>query len=235
MIPSLLDTPVFTALVPAAGRGLRYDTDAPKQWVAVAGRPLLSWTLERLVSCGAAEIVVALPTDGFAEAVEALSGDPRVRCLMGGASRQESVRRCLEQTEGPEDGLILVHDGVRPAVAEADVRATVAAAAVSGAAILGRPVHDTLKEVSDGRVTRTVDRSALFRAETPQVFRRDLLLRAFAAAERDAFEGTDEASVVERLGDVEIRAVEASAPNPKLTRPDDLELVELLLQKGDSR
>lgn len=220
----------FTALVPAAGRGLRFAGASPKQWLAVAGRPILSWTLERLLGCGAAEIVVALPAADLDEGRALLAGGPRVRCVAGGETRQASVERCLAETEGPGDELVLVHDGVRPAVSEADVRATLAAAAEHGAAILGRPVDDTLKEVAEGRVVRTVERRSLFRAETPQVFRRELLTGAFAAARRDRFEGTDEASLIERLGEVEIRAVEASAPNPKLTRPDDLAFIASLLR-----
>ncbi len=222
--------PPFSALVPAAGRGLRFGEDSPKQWVTVAGRPLLAWTLETLLACGATEVVVALPLEGLDGACRSLSGDPRVRCVAGGESRQGSVRQCLERTDGPGDALVLVHDGVRPAVSAADVRATLAAAAESGAAILGRSVHDTLKEVAAGSVVRTVDRSSLFRAETPQVFRRDLLVRAFEAAESDGFEGTDEASLVERLGEIAIVAVEATAANPKLTRPDELGYVESLLR-----
>ncbi len=221
--------PTFAALVPAAGRGLRFGDGSPKQWVAVAGRPLLAWTLERLLACGATQVVVALPGEDVGGARELLSGDPRVRCIAGGATRQQSVERCLGEIQGPADGLVLVHDGVRPAVSEADVLATLEAAASTGAALLGRSVHDTLKEVAGGRVLRTVDRSALFRAETPQVFRRALLTRAFEAARRDGFEGTDEASLVERLEGVEIRAIEAIGPNPKLTRPDDLGFIESLL------
>lgn len=219
----------FTALVPAAGRGSRFGDGSPKQWVAVAGRPLLAWTIEALLGCGATEVVVAVPAEGLDGARESLSDDARVRWVAGGDTRQDSVRRCLEVARAPGDALILVHDGVRPAVSAADVRATLAAAAESGAAILGRSVHDTLKEVAAGSVVRTVDRSSLFRAETPQVFRRDLLARAFEAAERDGFEGTDEASLVERLEGVEIRAIEAIGPNPKLTRPDDLGFIESLL------
>ncbi len=220
-------TPPFVALVPAAGRGLRFGQDSLKQWTAVAGRPVLVWTVERLLGFGARWVIVAVPAAILREAQDLLPEDS-VQVLEGGDSRQDSVRRCLEGHRVDSDDLIAVHDGVRPAVSEADFRATLDAAARTGAAILGRSVHDTLKELKDGTVVRTVDRSALFRAETPQVFSRTVLERAFAAA--GDFTGTDEASLVERLGDIEIRAVEATAPNPKLTRPDQLGFLESLLE-----
>ena len=201
--------------------------------MSVAGRPVLEWTIERLLESGAVSVVVALPRAMRVDALPTTAiptTDSRVLWTPGGATRQESVRRCLDlASDAGDDGLIVVHDGVRPAVSVADVLATVAAASESGAAVLGRAVHDTLKRVESGKVTGTVDRSSLFRAETPQVFRRELLERAFAAAERDGFTGTDEASLVERLDGVTVRAVEATAPNPKLTRPDDLAFLASLL------
>ena len=107
----------------------------------------------------------------------------------------------------------------------------VESAARSGGAILGRAVSDTIKRIEAWRVVTTLDRRALFRAETPQVFRRATLERALERARQDRFVGTDEASLVERLGDVAIAAVEASAPNPKVTVPADLALVEWLLSR----
>jgi 2-C-methyl-D-erythritol 4-phosphate cytidylyltransferase len=218
--------PKFVALVPAAGRGLRFGGRDLKQWMVVAGRPVAVWTVERLLRFGASRVVVAVPPDGITDARSVLP-DESVLVIAGGETRQQSVALCLDQVPAGADSLILVHDGVRPAVSETDLRATLAAASETGAAILGRSVHDTLKEVSDGRVVRTVDRGAFFRAETPQVFAREVLERAFSTAE--GFTGTDEASLVERLGDIEIRAVEATGPNPKLTRPDQLVLLETLL------
>lgn len=216
----------FVALVPAAGQGLRFGPRGPKQWVSVAGKPVLAWTVDRLEGCGAVAVVVAVPREGLETARELFTAG-RVTVIEGGSSRQDSVRRCLEQVAAGGDTLIAVHDGVRPAVSEVDVRATLEAAAETGAAILGRRVHDTLKEVDGERVVATVDRGRYFRAETPQIFARAVLERAFEAA--GDFVGTDEASLVERLGDVEVRAVEASDPNPKLTRPDQLPLLESLL------
>ncbi len=221
--------PRLVALVPAAGRGERFGGEVPKQFARIAGRPSLAWTLERLLACGVDRLVVALPADPAATEGLVLPEDTRLVVTSGGATRQESVAACLAAAPGDASDLILVHDGARPAVAVEDVAATVAAALASGAAVLGRPVGDTLKRAGEGRVLETVERAGLFRAETPQVFRRELFERALEAARRDGFVGTDEASLVERLGGVEIRAVAAGSPNPKLTEPGDLEVLAGLL------
>ncbi len=217
-------------LVPAAGRGDRFGGALPKQLLPVGGRPLLAWTLERLLAAGVERLTVALPAGLLDPLPAGLPSGENLVYVAGGSSRQESVARCLEASPGPPGGLVLVHDGARAAVAAADVRATIAAAAATGAAVLGRPLEDTLKRVAGGRLVATVDRRDLFRAETPQVFRRDLLERALALARADGFAGTDEASLVERLGDVPIAAVAAAHPNPKLTLPADLPLLAALLR-----
>lgn len=214
---------VFHALVPAAGRGDRFG--APKQFAEVGGRPLLAWTLDRLLAAGAASVVVALPAEELESTTARIAVDARVRFVAGGATRQASVAAALAASPAGADELVAVHDGARGAVDPADVAATVAAAAQSGGAVLGRPLTDTIKRLEDGRLVATVDRAKLFRAETPQVFRRSVLERAFEAARRDRFVGTDEASLVERLAGIEIRAVMALAPNPKVTYPADLERV----------
>jgi 2-C-methyl-D-erythritol 4-phosphate cytidylyltransferase len=125
---------------------------------------------------------------------------------------------------------MLVHDGARPATARADVEAVVAGAMASGAAILGRAVADTIKRVRQGEIVETVDRRELFRAETPQVARRDLLQAGLELAGREDRQETDEASLLERVPGCRIRAVEARFPNPKLTRAADLPLLEALLR-----
>lgn len=223
--------PDLVALVPAAGRGIRFGGGRPKQLTEVAGRPALAWTLARLLAAGVPAITVALPQDLLAEAPGGLfpDEDPRLRWVAGGVSRQESVARCLEASPGEPDDLVLVHDGARLAVAVEDVVATLEAVRGADGAVLGRPVRDTLKTVREGEVVSTVERADLFRAETPQVFRRAVFARALAAAHGDGFEGTDEASLVERLPGVRIRAVAARWPNPKLTEPGDLRLIAALL------
>lgn len=216
------------ALVPAAGRGERFGAARPKQFLVVHGRPLLDWTVGRLLAAGLASVTVALPGEWIPE-VGGPSGDPRVVRVLGGATRQASVAAALQASPAGPGDLIAVHDGARPATSLRDLVAVVEAAVQSGGAVLGRAIADTVKRIDELRVVETVDRRRLFRAETPQVFRRSTLERALALARADRFVGTDESSLVERLGEVEIRAVAAADPNPKVTVPADLPLVEWLL------
>jgi 2-C-methyl-D-erythritol 4-phosphate cytidylyltransferase len=222
------------ALLAAAGRGERMRGTAPhglpKQLVTVAGRPLLAWAVARLRAAGIESFVVAAPADLVVEVSALFVSEPRVQVVSGGGSRQESVERALLASPAAADDWVLVHDAARAAVHPDDVRATLAAAAqgVHGA-ILGRPVIDTVKRLANGRVEATVPRADLFRAETPQVFRRAVLDEAYARALDDDFAGTDESSLVERLPGAQVAAVAALHPNPKVTYTADLRSIELLL------
>ncbi|MFN7943712.1 MAG: 2-C-methyl-D-erythritol 4-phosphate cytidylyltransferase [Thermoanaerobaculia bacterium] len=216
------------ALVPAAGRGERFGGAVAKQFLAIAGRPVVAWTVERLLAFGAEQVVVALPA-GANLARLGIRADRRVEAVEGGATRQASVASCLLAAAAAPDDLVAVHDGARPALARADFDAVVGRAREAGAAILGRALDDTLKRIADDRVVATVDRRDLFRAETPQVFRAAILRRAIERAAADRFLGTDEASLVERLAGVEVAPVFALHPNPKLTLPADREWIERLL------
>ena len=221
-------------LVPAGGRGQRFGGETPKQFISIHGRPLLAWTVERLLDAGLSGVTIALPEEWLSAAAEILPVEDRVVWVPGGATRQLSVAACL--TESPTDAdLVLVHDGARPAVATEDLMATIDAVDDADGAVLGRPLADTIKRVDDGQITSTLDRSHLFRAETPQVFRRAILDEALRRSAADGFVGTDEAAIVERLPGVNIQAVAAMRPNPKLTQRRDLPLVEMLLgRKGES-
>ena len=223
-------TPALHALVPAAGSGLRFGAQLPKLLLNLRDRPVLTWTLTRLLAAGVPRITVALPSAYLDDAPTILGADPRISWVAGGDSRQDSVERCLEASPGESDDLVLIHDGARPAISVEDIQQTVHRAAESGAAVLGRPMGDTVKRVEDGEIVQTVDRRALFRAETPQVFRRGLLARALESAREVGYTGTDEASLVERLPGQRISVVTAQAPNPKITEPGDWALVEALLE-----
>jgi 2-C-methyl-D-erythritol 4-phosphate cytidylyltransferase len=228
-----LDRLPIHAVIPAAGRGDRFGDGLPKQFIVVAGQPVLAWSIRRLLASGVAEVVVALAEEHLEEAPTRVLDDSRVRWVRGGPSRQESVIAGLEAVPDAAEALVVVHDGARPAVAVADIEATIEAAQREGGAVLGRPVSDTLKRIEEGAVVRTVDRRGLFRAETPQVFRRGILERAVELSRREGFQGTDEATLVERLPGARIVAVNAVHPNPKLTEPGDLPLIESLLQSAE--
>ncbi len=224
---------IVHGIVPAAGRGERFGGAEPKQFSIVAGRPVLAWTVERLLSAGLASLTVAVPADQV-ERARSLLTDERVLVVAGGENRQASVEIGLAACSADPDELVLVHDGARPAVAPEDVRACVEAVVGVDGAVLGRPVSDTLKLVAGGEIEATVDRSFLFRAETPQVFSFELLARALAEAREAGFVGTDEASAVERLAGARLAAVVARHPNPKLTAPSDLPLVAALLRGAET-
>lgn len=222
-------TPVH-AVVPAAGRGLRFGGTLSKQFESIAGQPLLAWTVGRLLAAGVDSVTVALPADVAAAPPDWLQDD-RVHTVPGGDSRQESVTAALAASPAERQDLVLVHDGARPALDFADLAAVCQAALSADGAVLGRGASDTLKLLEQGVIVGTVDRSRVFRAETPQVFRRELLERAIEAALSVGFAGTDEASLVERIPGLRVLAVEAMAPNPKLTTPADLPLVRALLEQ----
>jgi 2-C-methyl-D-erythritol 4-phosphate cytidylyltransferase len=130
----------------------------------------------------------------------------------------------------PDVEWVAVHDAARPLVRAADVTRVVAAARRHGAALLAVPVRDTLKRVSGGRVAETLPRAACWAAQTPQVFRVELLREALAKAEAEGFQGTDDAQLVERLG-VPVEVVEGDPSNLKITWPEDVELAEALLAR----
>jgi 2-C-methyl-D-erythritol 4-phosphate cytidylyltransferase len=204
-------------IVPAGGSGERLGADRPKAFVVCAGRPLIDWSLEVLGEV-CERVVVAAP-EGYDD------GPDRVR---GGESRSASVRNAIEAA--PEAEVFVVHDAARPLVTRELVEKCIAALVpgVDGA-IAAIPMTDTVKEVaSDGRVLRTLDRSALWAIQTPQVFKADILRRAL---ERDAAAlaaATDDAYLVDDAGGV-ITVVESYPENLKVTRESDLRIAEALL------
>jgi len=211
------------ALLVAAGRGTRLGSDGPKALVAVAGRPMLEWSLDALRAVEEIdEIVVALP-DG----VPAPAGTIGVR---GGAERSHSVLAALRACGGDP---VVVHDAARPLVTPDIVRATLAALREHGcdAAIAAAPVHDTVKRVRDGVVRGTLDRSELWAVQTPQAFRRAALEAALAVGEDALAAATDDASLVEAQGGT-VRVVPAPPENFKVTTPHDLRVADLLLRSA---
>lgn len=224
----------------AAGRGTRFGGPVPKAWLPLGGRTLLARSAERLARAlpegMAAEALALVHADDRSTYVaqhgpdveRALGGRCPLRFVDGGATRQESMRNGLAAC-GPDVDLVLVHDAARALLPIAATRACIAAAAAHGAALLALPAPDTLKKVSpEGLVERTVDRAGVWLAQTPQVIRRDLLARAMASAAQAGFLGTDDVSLVERLGEP-VAVVRGSPANLKITAPEDLPLAEAIL------
>jgi 2-C-methyl-D-erythritol 4-phosphate cytidylyltransferase len=159
--------------------------------------------------------------------------DSRVRVVEGGDTRQDSVGRALKALAASDDDIILVHDAVRPLIDPATIERTIEAVENYGAAIVGLPAVDTIKQVErtarGAIVTATIPREYIVQAQTPQGFRWSVLRQAFADAEADGFVGTDEASIVERSG-IQVAVVLGSPANLKITHPGDLQLAEFYLQ-----
>lgn len=227
-------------LLLAAGRGTRFGGPTPKAWLSLGGRTLLARSAERLAQAlpdGMAAEMLAMvhaedrPTHVArhgAEIERALGGRCPLRFVDGGATRQESMQNGLAACSADVD-LVLVHDAARALLPIGPTRACIAAAVAHGAALLALPAPDTLKKVSpEGLVEATVDRAGVWLAQTPQVIRRELLLRAMAAAARDDFAGTDDVSLVERLGEP-VAVVRGTPTNLKITAPADLPLAEAIL------
>ena len=218
-------------VIPAAGVGTRMAVSLPKQHLEVSGKSLLQHSLDALLAIAAVEsVVVALSADD--PRASALRAVPRVRLAVGGARRADSVLAALRSLQeiAQQDDWVLVHDAARPCLSPADGERLVATVLASGTgALLAEPVVDTLKRVAaDGRVLGTVDRSELWRAQTPQMFRLGELTDALERALRAGAAITDEASAMEWAGHP-VAVVPGSSRNLKVTVPEDLALAEFYL------
>jgi 2-C-methyl-D-erythritol 4-phosphate cytidylyltransferase len=220
------------AVVLGAGRGERLGYAAPKAFVPLAGRPLIAHALEALAEPEEVDWVVpVIPADAherYARLLGQLCHREKLAApVAGGPERQDSVAAGLAAL--PRDvALVAVHDAARPLVRPADVSRAIAGARRCGAAILAVPARDTIKRVREGRVLETPPRAECWAAQTPQVFRVELLREAHAKAEAEGRLGTDCAQLVEALG-VPVEVVEGDPGNLKVTLPEDLERAERAL------
>lgn len=221
------------AVIPAGGQGTRMGGTVPKQFQALKGKPILYYTLKTFQDSGLVDsIVLVVPQKELECARVDWLRNPSVvkQVVVGGEKRQDSVFNGYQSLSKDTD-IVLVHDGVRPFLSKEMIAETISSAEKFGAAITAIPVHDTLKQVDEsGKVQRTVEREGLWRVQTPQAFRYDLLGEAFRKAQADTFYGTDEAGLIEYLGQ-EVRIVDGSEWNLKLTRPEDLVLGENIVTK----
>jgi len=224
------------AIVVAAGKGTRLGGVRPKQFLEIGGVPIIIHTLRQFErSQQIDEIIAVLPpeeTANFLSFAQDFGLKKVWRAVAGGATRAQSVLRGLRTISDAE--IVAVHDGVRPLVTPDEIDATVLAARANGAAILTSSVADTIKEIENDRVMRTLLRANLRRALTPQCFRYDILKRAYNQlneVESSGMELTDDSMLVERLG-VEIVAIAGSARNIKITNAEDLAIAEVLLKLG---
>jgi 2-C-methyl-D-erythritol 4-phosphate cytidylyltransferase len=230
-----------SVILPAAGLGTRMGRSSAeklgtsrKQFMLLDNAPILLHTIRRFVACPqVTEIVVALRAEEIDWVREMLRKEPvsrPIHLVEGGNSRQKSVANALK-TLSPDTTFVAVHDAVRPFIDQATIEKVIAEAAQTGAAIVGIVPVDTVKQVHRNKIRQTLPRERLILAQTPQVFRYDLLRQAFDRADEDGFTGTDEASLVERLEQVEVSVVLGSDRNIKITKPSDMDLARLFLSQ----
>lgn len=223
------------AIIAAAGQGTRMAGSRPKQFLELAGTPILFHTIKVFEVCDVIQkVIVVVPAEEralFLELSRSQNFSKVGEVIAGGITRAESVFKGLQTASETDTEIVVVHDGVRPFITTGEISLTVETARNEGAAILvSRPV-DTIKEVSDGKVVRTLSRTDLRNALTPQSFRYSLLRRAYELVDVLDPSLTDESSILERAG-IPVATVEGSARNIKITAPGDLVLAEAILRGG---
>jgi len=230
---------------PSSATAAEVTGTSRKQFMLLENAPILVHTVRKFVASPLVhDIVVAVRADDIDWVADMLHREARgllgdLRVVAGGNTRQESVENALAALDGDTD-LVAVHDAVRPFIDLDTIRRVVEEAQVTGAAIVGIVPVDTVKQVSGAqaggaKVRSTISRERLILAQTPQVFRVDLLRRAYELARQDNFTGTDESSLVERLEQVEIGVVLGSDRNIKITRPGDMDLARLFSEQETAR
>jgi 2-C-methyl-D-erythritol 4-phosphate cytidylyltransferase len=226
-----------TAIIVAAGEGTRMGGSTPKPFLLIAGRPLVLRTLDRFFSSRSVDRVILVIAEKEIQHCTALiEGDPNLsqRAWMlqsGGRSRQESVRRGLEKLDAGCE-IVVVHDGARPFISPPLIDRCIEQAYQLGAVVVGVPVRDTIKVISEGHwIQATPCRDTLREIQTPQVFRKELIIEAHRAGSHQPFDATDDATLVEQMGKP-VFFLEGERTNIKITVPEDVLLAEALLREG---
>ena len=221
------------AIIPAAGVGVRMESERAKQFLDFHGKPLLTVTLEKFQNCPSIHgIILVVPQDQLdycaKEIIEPYHLTKVEKVVRGGARRQDSVRMGIEASGGHYE-LILIHDGVRPLIDSRLIEKVVAAGERDRAVITALPVKETVKEVDgNDQVIKTWDRGQLRMVQTPQIFRYEDILKAHQLALREGWDAvTDDALLVEKMG-IPVRVIEGSETNIKVTTPHDMAVARLL-------
>ena len=228
----------IAAIIPAAGSGARLGLRESKPFLLLGDKPLLIHTLQRFQDCPEVDELVLVVRATDLKRAKALILEYRLEKVVGvvegGQRRQDSVYCGLKRLDGRNVAFVLIHDAVRPFLSLVNVHEIIGAAKKHGAAVLAVQPKDTIK-LSNGAsiVQTTLDRTKLWAVQTPQCFATDLLMKAYESAIKDDYVGTDDASLVERLG-VGVSIVEGSYDNIKITTQDDLDLAELVLRRQTS-
>ena len=225
-------------LIPAAGAGRRMGGDTNKQYLLLAGRPILAHTISLFENHPAVSgITLVAPSEEIKfcqDDIVTPYGFSKVsQIVAGGKERQDSVRNGLRACSAAADDIVLIHDGVRPLLPSKLINTVIATVAAQGAALVAVPAKDTIKVVVDGRVKQTPDRSTLWQAQTPQAFRYELIASAHEKAYKEGYQATDDAQLAEWAGHP-VAVVEGDYRNLKITTPEDLLLAESFIT-GDGQ
>ena len=229
---------MIAAVIVAAGRGQRMGGDQPKQLLPIGGKPILMHTLTVFLSFGNIDTIILVIPQNWIDTIQSLlssqdSVAKDIRLVAGGDRRQASVYNGLQAIDAQE-GIVLIHDGVRPMVTHGLIEACIQGAQEWGACIPALSVNDTLKRVDNqARVESTVDRKNLRLAQTPQAFDLSLIRGAHQQAAAEGWQVTDDASLIEALGR-KVKVIPGIAENFKITTPQDLQLAEILLKINKS-
>jgi 2-C-methyl-D-erythritol 4-phosphate cytidylyltransferase len=231
-----VDKQQLALIIPAAGSGERLGEDVPKPYLELAGKTILEHTLSRFQEVpGLGEVIVSASDphlEQTAELLNKLFPDKVTHVVKGGRERQDSIRNALGKISG-KTGLIAVHDAVRPFVDPEDIERCIAEASRWGGAVLAVPARDTIKVAGpNNEIVQTPDRSTLWQAQTPQVFWAALLREAYDHADKYDVLGSDDSSLVEKVGG-KIVLVKGSGKNFKITYPFDLDVAGYLLKQGE--
>ena len=221
------------AIILAGGSGRRISGEVSKQYIEVGGRPILRYTCEKFQRCIEIDVITVVVPEGDVERMsrvftEQWGLDKVHRVVAGGEERIHSVWAALT-TLGEDVEIVVIHDGVRPFVNEAHIVSTIETAVEFGAAVVGVPPTETIKRIRDGLIESTPARQSLVVVQTPQTFRKDLIVRAYRHAIAHGIEATDDAMLVELLGE-QVRVVQGDYRNIKITLPEDLLLAEAILK-----
>ncbi|HMQ02443.1 MAG TPA: 2-C-methyl-D-erythritol 4-phosphate cytidylyltransferase [Pyrinomonadaceae bacterium] len=224
----MMDLPEMNiAIIVAAGTGSRFNSETPKQFLEILGKPVIRHTLERFEAAPSVDSIVLVLAKEQVSRFDKMPMRKLSSVVAGGKTRAQSVLNGLNAA-GEKCSLVVVHDGARPLVSVDEIERTIARAKETGAACLVAPVTDTIKSVSGGEIVDTLDRDNLRRALTPQAFTIEILKKAFEGVDLNE-SITDECFLVEKIG-LSVAIVEGSSRNIKITHPEDLILAEALLR-----
>ncbi|HPR17267.1 MAG TPA: 2-C-methyl-D-erythritol 4-phosphate cytidylyltransferase [Candidatus Cloacimonadota bacterium] len=221
------------AVITAGGSGKRFLLPVKKQFVELAGRPILFWTIDKFLQFGEIdEIIITLPTDDFPNYQTAIQKEfpqKNIFCVIGGTERQQSVYNALSICPSDTE-YVFIHDGVRPFITLAEIVALLEIARQSGAVVPACQVKDTIKEISEQKIKKTLTRRQLIAVQTPQVFRYELIMECHRKALVENLICTDDAALLEHYG-YSVQWLECSPLNIKITEPFDLHIAELIMKK----